>query len=314
MKKLLISCLTIFFCLGVMAQTAELKINPEKNKVYRLKSVSEQTVSQTVNGIQQTTQSKVNYVLSMKMIDITPDFMVAEIRFDTLITNTNAMGQQINISSLVEGDLKSSKTGDIMSCIMNRLSKNAVYSKIDYSGKPLEIVNLKMLSDMVLKDTASITLTGAVAAALKSQIAEAVSDNSLKTMIGMFTWYLPGKQVKTGDKWVYTRQTNSGGMALEIVTTYRLDKISSDIANISAESVIRAAASAVPIQSGGATVTYDKLQGLSKSAIVLDVRTGLVVEDKGKTRISGDLGISAPGLSMQMPMDIISESTVTSLK
>jgi hypothetical protein len=297
-----------------MAQTAELKINPEKNKVYRLKSVSEQTVSQTVNGIQQTTQSKVNYVMSMKIIDITPDFMVAEIRFDTLITNTNAMGQQINISSAVEGDLKSSKTGDIMSCIMNRLSKNAVYTKIDYTGKPLEILNSKMLSDMVLKDTASITLTGAVAGALKAQIAEAVSDNSLKTMIGMFTWYLPGKQVNTGDKWVNTRQTISGGMALEIVTTYRLDKISSDVAGISAESVIRPAASAVPIKSGGATVTYDNLQGLSKSAVMIDVKTGMVVEDKGKSRISGELGISAPGFSMQMPMDINGESKITSLK
>jgi hypothetical protein len=297
-----------------MAQTAEFRMNPEKNKIYRMKSMSEQTISQTVNGIQQTTQSKVNYVMLMKIIDVTPEFMIAEIRFDTLITNTNAMGQQINISSAVEGDLKSSKTGDIMSCIMNRLSKNAVYTKIDYTGKPLEILNSKMLSDMVLKDTASITLTGAVAIALKAQIAEAVSENSLKTMIGMFTWYLPGKQVNPGDKWVNTRQTNSGGMALEIVTTYRLDKISSEIANISAESVIRPAASAVPLQTGGATVTYDKLQGLNKSAIVIDVRTGLVVEDKGKTRISGDLGISAPGFSMQMPMDIISESTITSLK
>jgi hypothetical protein len=267
-----------------------------------------------VNGNQQTTQAKVNYVMSMKMIDVTPEFMIAEIRFDTLITNTNAMGQQINISSAVEGDMKSSKTGDIMSCIMNRLSKNAVYSKIDFTGKPLEIVNLKMLSDMVLKDTASITLTGAVAEAIKKQVAEVVSDNSLKTMIGMFTWYLPGKQVNAGDKWVNTRQTNSGGMALEIITTYRLDKISSDFANISAESVIRAAAGAVPMQSGAATVTYDKLQGLSKSVVVLDVRTGMVVEDKGKTRISGDLGISAPGFSMQMPMDINSESTITSLK
>jgi hypothetical protein len=50
MKKLLLISLAIFFCFGMMAQTAELKINPEKNKVYRLKSSSEQVVSQTVNG------------------------------------------------------------------------------------------------------------------------------------------------------------------------------------------------------------------------------------------------------------------------
>ena len=28
-----------------------------------------------------------------------------------------------------------------------------------------------------------------------------ISDNALKTMVEMFTYYLPGKQVSTGDNW-----------------------------------------------------------------------------------------------------------------
>jgi hypothetical protein len=252
--------------------------------------------------------------MSMKMIDSTPEFLVAEIRFDTLITVTNAMGQVINISSAVEGDMKSEKTGDIMSAIMNRMSKNAVYSKIDYTGKPLEILNQKMLAGIVLKDTSFITLKEPVAAAIKSQISESVSDNSYKTMIGMFTWYLPGKQVEKGDEWKLTRQTISGGMSLDITTTYHLDNVNGNMATITAKSVIKASENAGPIKSGGATVTYDNLQGLSESNTVIDASTGLVFEDKSKTHISGELGISAPGFSMQMPMDINSESTVKTLK
>ena len=58
-----------------MAQnSANLKMNLEKNKVYRLKSVSEQTVTQTINGNQQTVDSKVDYTLSLKMIDVTHGF------------------------------------------------------------------------------------------------------------------------------------------------------------------------------------------------------------------------------------------------
>ena len=94
MKKILLSFTTVLFCMSLMAQnTATLKMNLEKNKVYRLKSVSEQTITQTINGVQQTTESKVNYTISMKMIDATSDFMIAEVHFDTLITNTNAMGK-----------------------------------------------------------------------------------------------------------------------------------------------------------------------------------------------------------------------------
>jgi len=315
MKKILLSATALLFVITVMAQeNANLKINLEKNKLYRLKSVSGQTVTQTVNGAQQTVESKVDYTLSLKMLDMTPDFIVTEVHFDTLITNTNTMGKTVIINSTVEGDLKSSETGDIMSCIMNRLSKNAIYVKMDFTGKPVEIVNAKMLSDMILKDTASITLTEPVASAIKTQIAGTISDNTLKTMIGGFTWHLPGRQVSVGDEWKIAEQLNSGGMSLAITTTYHLDGINGYNANITVESSIKAAENAAPIQSGGATVTYDNLAGMSKSNLVIDIRTGLVIEDKAKTRISGNLGISAPGFSMQMPMDINGETTVTALK
>jgi hypothetical protein len=315
MKKILLSVIAIQFGISVMAQnSASLKMNLEKNKVYRLKSVSEQTITQTVNGNQQTVDSRVNYTLSMKMIDVTPDFMITEIHFDTLVTNTNSMGKTVSFSSTLEGNIKSSETGDIMSCIMNRLSKSALFVKMDFTGRPIEIVNAKMLSDLVLKDTSSITLTGPMAAAVKMQVANTISDDNLKTMIGMFTWCLPAKQVSSGDDWNVTQQMNSGGMTLDIITAYHLDGISGNYANITAESNIKASENAVPIKSGGASITYDNLQGLSKSNMVIDIRTGLIVEDKAKTHISGNLGISAPGLSMQMPMDINGESKVTALQ
>jgi len=47
----------------------------------------------------------------------------------------------------------------------------------------LDIVNLKMLSDLIMKDTSSMTLTGPMAAAVKTGIKNQVSDNTLKTMV-----------------------------------------------------------------------------------------------------------------------------------
>jgi hypothetical protein len=188
MKKIILSFTAVMFCASILAQNnTNLKMNLEKNKVYRLKSVSEQIVTQTMNGVQQTTESKVNYTMSLKMIDATADYMITEVYFDTLITNTNTMGKTASNSSVNAGDIKSSETADVLSCIMNRLSKNALYVKMDFAGKPLEIINLKMLSDMVLRDTSSITLTGQTAAAVKKQIINTVSDSDLKTMNEMFT-------------------------------------------------------------------------------------------------------------------------------
>ena len=315
MKKIILSFTTVLFCISLMGQSsADLKINLEKNKVYRLKSVSEQTIAQTINGVQQTTESNVNYMVSLKMVDATADFIITEVRFDTLITKTNAMGKTILVSSASDGDIKSKETGDIMSTIMNRLSKNALYVKMDLAGRPFEIVNSKMLSDLILKDTSSITLDGLTASAIKKEIINSISDNSLKTMIGMFTWCLPGRQVSAGDSWNISQQMSSGGMLLDINTSYRLDGINGNNANVTVESNIKAAENAPPIESGGATVTYNDMKGLTRSKMVIDIRTGLIIEDLGKTHITGNLGISAPGFSMQMPMDINGESRTTALQ
>ena len=315
MKKILLSCVTLLFCVSVMAQnSAVLKMNLEKNKVYRFSSASEQAILQTVNGNQQTIESKTSNTLSLKMIDATPAFLIAEIHFDTLVSKTNTMGKTINMSSASEGNIASKETADIMSFVMNRLSKNPLYTKMDYTGKVIEIINSKMLSDMIMKDTSSITVTGPIAAGLKSQIKNMVSDNALRDMVEMFTYFLPGKQVSTGDNWTVALTSNSGGMSLDINTSYHLDGITGNNANITAESNIKAAANAVPMESGGAKITYDDLKGLSKSNIVVDIRTGLVVEEKAKTHIAGNLGVSMPGMSMQIPMDINSESKVIALQ
>lgn len=312
MKKYLLSLTAALCIVPIMAQqSADLRLNLEKNKTYRLRSVSKQTVVQTVSGNQQTVESEVLYTISVKMIDATPEFLVTEIHFDTITTKTNTMGKVESFSSTVEGDIKSSETSKIMSYIMNRLSKNALFVKLDYAGQPLEILNSKILSEMILKDTASITLTGPTGTALKTQIANTVGDNNLKTMIKSFTWNLPGNQVKTGDEWKLFDQANSGGMLLAITSRYRLEGIKGSSAVITAESDIRAPENAPPIKSGGATVTYNNLRGINKSTLMIDTGTGLVTENKSKTRISGSLGVSAPGFSMDIPMEINGETVIT---
>jgi hypothetical protein len=299
---------------AMVAQSSiNLKMNLEKNKVYRFKSATQQTISQSFNGNQQTTETTVDYTVSLKVLDATADFMVAEVHIDTMKTHTNAMGKTIIVSSAVEGNIKSTESSDVMSCILNRLSKNSIFAKIDYTGKVIDIVNAKMLSDAIMSDTSTIAITGLMGAGVKNQIAGMISAKTLTTTIEMFTYHLPGKQVAAGENWEIDVNTNSGGMSLDINTKYHLDGIKGNAANLTVNSEIKTASNAAPIISGGAKVTYDDLKGISKSTMVLDTRTGLVTEQKAKTQISGNLGISGPGYNMTMPMDISGESNVIAL-
>lgn len=225
------------------------------------------------------------------MIDATSNFMIAEVHFDTLRTNTNSMGKISSMSSVSEGDIKSTEAAGVMSYIMNRLSKNALYIKMDFSGKVIDVANAKMISDVIMKDTSFIALTGPMAAGIKTQIASLVSTRTLTTMVEMFTHYLPGKQVSTGETWNVTITTNPGGMILDVITDYHLDGVNGDVANITAESNIQAGANAAPMQAGGAKITYDDIKGLSKSNMVgktvKKLNRAVEVESDSKTQTIG---------------------------
>jgi hypothetical protein len=313
MKKILLSFTAILIGFSVLAQTGTtLKLNLEKNKVYRLKSSSDQTISQTINGMQQNTNVTSNSIVSIKMMDASADFLIAEFRFDTLITITNAMGKIVNINSANEGNMTSTEAGDVMTVIMNRLSKNPLYVKMDYTGKVIELVNAKMLSDILLKDTASIT--GESAPVTKMQIVNMTSQKALISMAEIFTHNLPGKPVNSGDKWDITENMNSGGMSLDIITTYSLDGIKDNAANLTAESTIQASPNAEPLTYGPAKVMYDELKGIGKSEMVLDARTGLLIQNSSKTHIAGNLNISVQGMNLQMPMEMDGTSKVVSIQ
>lgn len=315
MKKTILTLSAVLLCTAAIAQSGpDLRLNLEKNRVYRLQSRSDQTIVQTVNGNQQTIETGSDYTISLKMVDATPEFIVTEVRFDTMITRTNTMGKVTVMSSASAGDVKSEESSDIISYFLNRLSKTPLYAKIDYTGRVVELVNSRMLSSMILKDTSQITLEGLLAPAMKEQVVNLVSDNALINIIEMFTRYLPGRAVKEGESWTLTSSVNSGGMALNVETTSHLDGVSGNKASVTAESSIKASPNAPPMQQGPARITYDNLQGLTKSSMVIDTATGLLVESSAKSRITGNLAVSVPGMEMQIPLDIISESKVTSVQ
>ncbi len=314
MKKIVLSFAMILACLAGMAQnSADLKLNLVKNKVYRFTSLAEQTIVQTVNGMTQNVENTTRNAISLKMMDATPDYLVSEIRIDTLIIKSNAMGKTTLMNSVSEGNNTSAEISDVISYYLNRLTKNPIFVKMDYTGKVIEIVNLKMLSDQVLKDTSSITLSGPMGSAVKTQIVSLTGNSSITNMIEPFTSNLPGKLVTSGENWTTQQKMNTGGMSLDINTKYHLDGISGNAASITAEADIRASENAVPINSGGAKVNYDDLKGMSKQSLVVNTQTGLLLESSAKTKISGNLGVNAPGMSMQIPMEINGTTKVKAL-
>lgn len=306
MKKILFSAFALVLCGSMMAQnSAVLKLNLEKNKVYKHTSNSDMNITMSINGMQQAQQVKNKSYLSIKMVDSKPEFMIAEVRFDSIITQMNAMGQTSVTNSNKPGDINSSNASDISGALLNRFCNNPLFVKMDYSGKVLEVVNLKMFSDVVTKGLDSAKIDPAS----KNQLGSMVKLEAIKPSIEGAYAVLPGKSVNIGDTWEVSNIINSNGMNLSSTSKFKLVSLSNNVATLAAESNI-AAIAGKPMMSNGMPVNYDDLKGLGKSTILIDMKTGLLKDVAGKSNIAGNLSVDAAGTSMQIPLEIQIESKV----
>jgi hypothetical protein len=133
-------------------------------------------------------------------------------------------------------------------------------------------------------------------------------------MVESVTGELPGKQVKKGETWTSTSSLNSGGMSLEIVTTYEMGQASGSAVAVAAESDIHPALTAKPLNYGTAMVDYQNLRGTGKSQIELDAKTGLTRKSNTKTHMTGNLQVSGAGFNIQMPMDMDGETSTVAIQ
>lgn len=310
MKSVITLLAFVCFLSSAMAQnSADLKFNLDKNKVYHLKSVSNQNISQTMQGMQQTTTVKSSTYASLKLMETTPEFMVAEVKFDSIITNTNAMGREIVMNSALPGDINSQDPGQIMTFVMNRFCSTPMYAKLNYDGKVIEIINLNLISANTLKDLDSIK--GQAAPMLKNQVKSMVDSKAVQTMVESLTSYLPGKVVNVGGSWEKSLTTTTNGLSMLINNKYKLNSIQGNVANVDTESSVEPASSD-PVDMNGAKIT-NNLRGLSKGQMTIDTKTGLIIKSTGKIHMEGNMGVDVPGNSFSIPMQIDGETTVEAL-
>lgn len=299
--------IAVLVSMSVSAQKkADLVYNLEVNKTYRVKSISSQNTTQTVMGNEQVIQTNNTAVISIKPLKQTEGEMIAEVRFDTMITIISQPPMEINSAN--PGDLKSSDPAKAMECIMNRMSNSTFLIKMTNTGHVTEFMNLEPTAASILQGVDS--LQGQVAMIVSQRAALMVEEKALKSMIESVTAYLPGTKVKVGDKWEITLPISGGGMDMTMEGIYKLENLDNTTADISGDLVIESAPNVMEMN--GAQITPD-LRGLGKTELTIDTETGWIISGKGKQTMKGELNVSAQGGTMTIPMEIITDSEIVAL-
>ena len=298
--------LTAFSVSGVAQKKADLSLSLEQNQVYRMKSVTNQNMIQTVSGNEQSVQTMSTTIISIKPLQIMDRETINEVRFDTIISIVNQPPSEF--SSVEPGDLNSEDPAMILSCILNRLSKSTFLVKMNNSGKVIRIMNLEPVTGEIFKDTNSIQ--GQTAELILGRVEDMLEEKALASMIESATAHLPGKEVSTGDRWEVDLNISGGGMNFIQQNDYRLESISKKSANISGELVMESTPGTMEIR--GAQITPD-IRGLGKSELMIDHGTGWIIKGTIRQQLKGELTVNAQGNTLTIPIEIKNESEISSV-
>lgn len=302
--------LIIFFAMismsAISQKSADLSFNLKENAVYRVKATTVQNTNQTVMGNEQSIQTNSVTVFSLKPLKKMESEMITEVRFDTLITFISQPQMEINSSN--PGDLTSENPADILSCIYNRMSNTSFLARMDYAGNVTGFMNLESLMDDIMQGTDS--LKGQSATFILQRVKTFLNEKSLKTMIESVTVYLPGKEVKKGDKWDLSSTITGGGMDMSQDATYQLVNLSRDEAEITGEKVVESLPGTMEMN--GAQITPD-IRGIGKIDLIVDPNTGWLISGNSKQQLKGEMSVNAGGNLFNIPVEITTDVEMNSL-
>ena len=279
MKKILSISIAFLLSYSITAQTVNLKLNLEKDKLYRAKSVNDVNMTMTINGEEKSATIKITTVISLKPTGSEADNLLADASIESFDSNFSMPGMfSMEINSTQPGNFHSQNPADIMTALMNRFCKKSLKVKMTPEGKIADISNMKVVTDSVMAGLD--TLKGQMVQQILSQAQSMISLTAVKGMIELLTLYLPGKEIKVGDKWESKISQSTNGMNLVTNNSLKLKKINGNEAEITGESTVE--------PEENSQVPAD-LRGLGKSTLSIDIKTGWLIKESFQTHMQGSM-------------------------
>jgi len=297
MKKLIILSITVLVVTVLSMQAApNLKLNLEKGKEYKIKSSTLQTMSMNMNGTQMITEVTNMNAFKYLPESLETDYILVRVSFDSLISNVNNPYKSVKINSNKPGDPKN--PDDLMSNVMASLVKNPLEVKLSYSGKVLEIMNLKAISDSAIKQLDS--LPEATKAQMKPAVEMAINLDMLKMMIESPINYLSDKPINQGDKWESNYSIKPNGMELIIGIKYKCKNIADNHADLTGDVTIESPENGV-MSMNGMQIPFD-MRGLGTTDISVDLSTGWLIKSKTKQKMQGSMTFNGNAMPIEIEL------------
>lgn len=298
--------LILFFALsvGVMANPFTLRLNPSNGQVYNFRTETNQTITQTVQGMQQVTQQNQLVEFRMEVLgrDAAGNF-VTNIVYTRFAAKIVAAGQELSFDSNIDKTSQMPQFGAFAAMIGK--STKATFSPL---GHVVSVEGVEQLFEEILNSVSGGNEM--VKQQMKAMMGDNFSTDAMKQMIKAGSFNYPEKAVAINDTWS-SSETVKNMVTLNVTTGYTLKQANAGEATIAHTATLTTPPGSKMTVMGTemAVAMFGTLEGTSQ----VDVASGMSRSSLTKQNINGSITASFGGQTMNIPITIVSEIKVTRL-
>lgn len=291
MKTSLFSLLFTLLSVTLMAQTpVALKLNLEKGKTYAQKTVTKQTMQQSVAGQSFNINITATRVTSFKMLSQENDVLELEMKFDTTITSIK--------SAMLNKETDATKPGkDPVDRIMNKMSLYPIKAKISTAGKFIAFGNYNEFKSNVMLVIDSLPTSKQDEG---KKVAETlIKESALRSLVEPYFAHLSDKPLKINDTWESNYITNSNDMSILFFNTYVLKAVENGTALLTGSTEMESMASTNP------SIKFDQpIKGTATFEGKVDLKTGLMLFVSEKSQMQGIISANSGGVDYKVDLKV----------
>ena len=291
-----------FLLLAAKADKISLQYNLAKGSIYKINTVADQVIDQTIMGQTQTIKNHIEGLMVFQVQSIDGSAISLESWYEKLkMVMETPMGKQ-------EMDSEHSDNGNPASAMFAKMINKHFTLKMTTKGEITEVNSDKLLDEMVAG------MDEQQGATSKEMMKQYVGKDALKSSMEMMTRCFPENPVSVGDSW--TNKSEVALMSADIVMNWKLAESKAGVSVMEGTGTMKTKENNPFTKMNGYPMKFD-ITGDQQIQSKVDEKTGWVIESTTSSEINGKaiVDASAQGAgTMEIPMKIISKTIVTGVK
>lgn len=289
-------CLTMLVACTQEQEEIQLEMDLQEGEVYRIRTVMDQEISQTLEGQALDMEQTMGFIFSFTVTEVEESGAAwMDVVYDWILVEQSGPAGELHYDSS-EPSTEESPTAMLFGALVGK----GFSVKIAPDGSILAVEGVnEMVSEML--DGLGVT-DPTMRTQAEQQLQSQYSDEALMEQLGNVNVEFPEGTVEIGDSWTST-VVSAGQFPLFIESVYTLRAVEGNVATVDVQSTISSDPDAAPANMGMFGAEYN-LVGEQDAVTRINMDTGWTIDSVITQTISGDMILTMESEAITVPMSI----------